>query len=455
MMVTPSVRLVRQLGHGGMGSVWVADHTGLHTRVVVKFIARELAANPEVLARFSREAAIAAQVKSPHVVQTLDHGVAEGQPYIVMELLEGHDLGTHLEGRKRLAPPEVASIVTQLARALDRAHRQGVIHRDIKPDNIFLCDTGEGEAFVKLLDFGIAKSDPMKLDGATKTGSTMGTPYYMSPEQLVGAKDVDFHADLWSVGIVAFEALTGEKPFDADTLGGIAVKVHAEARPRLSAVRPELPAALDGWFARACARNPADRFGSGREMAEAFALAATGVPLPPRAPASDPEVSRVTPPLGAGPFVDEALAKTALDTSSTDAGLARSGGQAAGARGKWLAIGGGAILLLVIAGITAPKLRSRAPAAATATATATTTATPTATATATPTATATATPTATATATPTATATATPTATATTTAHALPRPSARGSDPTVTQPSSPPPSTAPAPPPSAKGHDIF
>src|SRR5258708_23979812 len=158
MLVTSNVRLVRPLGQGGMGSVWVAEHLSLKTHVVVKVMARELADSKEALARFSREAAAASQVKSPHVVQTFDHGVRDdGRPYIVMELLEGRDLDQHLTDRGKLAPAEVVAIVGQLARALSKAHERGLVHRDVKPSNVFFLDAGGGELFVKLLDFGIAK----------------------------------------------------------------------------------------------------------------------------------------------------------------------------------------------------------------------------------------------------------------------------------------------------------
>jgi serine/threonine-protein kinase len=210
--ITPSLRLVRPLGAGGMGSVWVADHFGLRTQIAVKFLSEALAANPDSLARFSREAAAASLVKSPHVVHMIDHGVtADHVPYIAMEMLDGEDLGGRLTSQGRLPPGQVATILTQVARALTRAHERGVVHRDIKPDNIFLSDGG-GEAFVKVLDFGVAKIDAPELS-RTKTGTAVGTPYYMSPEQTMGAKTLDFRTDLWSLGVVAFEALTGRRPF--------------------------------------------------------------------------------------------------------------------------------------------------------------------------------------------------------------------------------------------------
>ncbi len=290
MMVTPSVQLVRPLGEGGMGAVWVADHLALRTQVVVKFIARGLSADKEALDRFSREAAAASQVKSPHVVQTFDHGVTEaGVPYIVMELLEGCDLGVYLEQEPNIPPLRVIEILRQLARALDRAHEKGIVHRDIKPGNVFLTDLGgkdkdRGDVFVKLLDFGIAKGVDVagyggRLDSGTRTGAMVGSPFYMSPEQILGSKDVDYRSDLWSVGVLAFEMLTGKKPFDAETMGGLAIRIHIEPLPLLSAVNAALPVALDGWFARACARDASGRFGSAKEMTDELAEAFGREPL--------------------------------------------------------------------------------------------------------------------------------------------------------------------------------
>jgi serine/threonine-protein kinase len=263
-----------------MGSVWLADHLALHTQVVVKFIAEGLASNKEAIARFEREAAAAAQVKSPHVVQILDHGVSDaGSPFIVMELLEGRDLATHVEKFGRIPVDDVGEIVAQLCRALARAHERGIVHRDIKPHNIFLCDAGGGELFVKLLDFGIAKNASMqKLDESTKTGTVVGSPYYMSPEQLVGAKDIDFHTDLWSVGVVAFEAMTGTRAFDGETIGALALRIHNEPPPVPSARCDSISRAVDAWFSKACARSPKDRFGSAKEMADALLVAITGDP---------------------------------------------------------------------------------------------------------------------------------------------------------------------------------
>jgi serine/threonine-protein kinase len=347
-MVTPSVRLVRPLGAGGMGAVWVADHLALHTQVVVKFMSAELLESPEAVARFSREAAAASQVKSPHVVQMLDHGVmAGGAPYIVMELLDGHDLASHLESHGGKLPPlEVVHIMGQLARALAKAHERSIVHRDIKPPNIFLLDAGTGEAFVKLLDFGIAKTGG---DGAlgshgstTRTGSMVGSPYYMSPEQVIGTKTIDFRSDLWSLGVVAFEALVGAKPFYAETIGGLALKIHHEPLPMPSKLDPMLPRALDDWFTRACARDPLERFASAREMVDALTAAISG---------EAPRTSGVASSSGSRPAVTDpsglAFANTAEMASSppprlssdTNAGLhSEAGARTAnpGGRRPWM-----------------------------------------------------------------------------------------------------------------------
>ncbi len=288
MRVTATVRLVRPLGRGGMGAVWVAEHTALKTEVVVKFMSETLTTDPVSLARFSKEASAAAAVKSPHVVQMLDHGFTqEGTPFIVMELLDGEDLKEKLAREHTVPLPELAHILSQACKALGRAHASGIIHRDIKPENIFLCRTDDAEPFVKLLDFGIAKSGNPSDFHMTQTGVAVGTPYYMSPEQAVGAPPVDPRTDLWSLGVVAFEALTGTRPFDGATLGALTIAICNERPPLPSSVNPRLPKSIDEWMARACAREGKDRFPTARAMSDAFAAAigrAPSVSAPPPVP---------------------------------------------------------------------------------------------------------------------------------------------------------------------------
>ncbi len=207
------------------------------------------------------------------MVQMLDFGVAEHTPYIVMELLDGTDLSHALRGGVALPLEQVATIVQQVAKALARAHDRGIVHRDIKPENIFLCNVGDGETFVKLLDFGVAKSRSDLATASTRTGAVIGTPYYMSPEQIVGAKTVDHRTDLWALGVVAFECLTAQKPFDGETIGALTLKIH-QAPPLPSAMMPGLLPSVDAWFARACAQDPEQRFASAREMSDALQVCA-------------------------------------------------------------------------------------------------------------------------------------------------------------------------------------
>ena len=334
--ITKGVSLVSPLSSGGMGAVWLADHQGLKTRVVVKFMLEDLGASEGARSRFSREAAAAAQVKSPHVVQMLDHGVSDdGIPFIVMEHLEGHDLGDEIRQKGALDPAKVVAIVAQVAKALSKVHAAGLLHRDIKPDNIFLVD-GEEDVFVKLLDFGIAKTavhegEPAPLDSETKTGQIVGTPFYMSPEQVTAQKTIDLRSDVWALGVVAYEALTGKRPFDGPSFGALAVKIATGNPPRPSEANPALPPALDSWFAKACAQDPQNRFGSAKELADGLRGAFEGVvslpsPLSGDSGARDSGArSSPSQPAALASGGNLPFAKTALDESgSRNEALARS-----------------------------------------------------------------------------------------------------------------------------------
>ncbi len=263
-------RLEERLGEGGMGAIWRAEHLVLAAPVAVKILERDVVDSEEAVARFLREAKAAASLRSPHVVQILDYGVEEGVPFIVMELLEGETLRDRLRRLHTLEPVAMVRIVGDVARAITRAHEAGVVHRDLKPENIFLVPNEDAE-IAKVLDFGVAKVEASALaDGTnTRTGSILGTPFYMSPEQAQGNKEVDYRSDLWSLGVIAFECLTGKRPFNSDALGDLVLQICV----RDIAVPSELatvPAGFDEWFARATARPPEDRFQSAREMVEAL-----------------------------------------------------------------------------------------------------------------------------------------------------------------------------------------
>ncbi|HTQ08402.1 MAG TPA: protein kinase [Polyangiaceae bacterium] len=259
--------LERKLGQGGMGAVWRAEHVQLKSPVAIKLIDEQIVRSPEALARFMREAQAAAALRSPHVVQILDHGADRGVPYIAMELLEGESLADRLARVGRLAPAEVANLMTEVARAMTKAHELSIVHRDLKPDNIFLVKNDEVEV-TKVLDFGIAKatSGLGPVSGETRTGAILGTPHYMSPEQAEGTKLVDHRTDLWALGVIAFECLVGRRPFDSDALGGLLLAICTRPIPVPSAWGFDLPG-FDAWFAKACARELNARFQSARELA--------------------------------------------------------------------------------------------------------------------------------------------------------------------------------------------
>jgi len=272
LVVADRFRLTRMLGRGGMGSVWLAQHLGLDIPCAVKFIEGEFSAHAEAQSRFEREAKAAAALRSPHVVQILDHGVWQGTPYMAMELLEGEDFGKRLAHIGRMPPQQVCTIVTQVTRALTKAHAAGIVHRDLKPDNIFLVRDDERE-IAKVLDFGIAKQSKTGLDGgATKTGAMLGTPYYMSPEQAQGIKAVDHRSDLWSLGVIVFQALTGRLPFESDALGDLLVRIIVAPIPMMTQMCPDLPPAIDQWWAKAANRDPNGRFQSAKELSDALSM---------------------------------------------------------------------------------------------------------------------------------------------------------------------------------------
>ncbi|AUX26661.1 uncharacterized protein SOCEGT47_072310 [Sorangium cellulosum] len=309
-MLSERYRLIRPVGQGAQASVWVAEHLALSTQVAVKLIDPELAKQEEARERFRREATAAAQLRSAHVVQILDHGIAGEQPFIVMELLEGEDLFERLARRRRLSLQETSRIVTQVARALTRAHGAGIVHRDLKPENFFIS-ANEDDEIVKILDFGIAK---VRAQGGkraikrTTAGTLMGTPHYMSPEQVKGLREVDYRADLWALGVIVYQCVTGELPFDSEGVGDLLIKISIGEIPVPSRVNPELPPSFDAWFARACDREPARRFESARDLAESLARVAElstesqgalSSPRPPPMPPAPPRPSPTRPPAAA------------------------------------------------------------------------------------------------------------------------------------------------------------
>ncbi|MEP7126452.1 MAG: serine/threonine-protein kinase [Byssovorax sp.] len=256
-----------------MGAVWLAQDTSLDTPCAIKFIHGEAAESVQMRSRFEREAKSAAQLRSPNVVQILDHGISDGTPYIAMEFLEGEDLAQRLKRTGRLGAHQTVSILSQVAKALTKATAAGLVHRDLKPANIFLV-RDEDQDLAKVLDFGVAKSSlPDFGNPDTSTGSLVGTPFYMSPEQARGLKTIDYRSDLWALAVIVFECLTGRRPFVGDSLGNVLFKIGVDPIPMPSSVAPDLPPSLDAWWERAARRDPAQRFQTARELIDALTLA--------------------------------------------------------------------------------------------------------------------------------------------------------------------------------------
>ena len=282
LVIAGKYRLSAKLGQGGMGSVWQADHLTLNAPVAIKLLDPAIAKTEEGLARFMREAQAAAALRSSHVVQTFDYGVHDGVPFIVMELLVGQSLAERLSTGGPLPPAAFAKILKQVGRAMTKAQQAGIIHRDLKPDNVFLVEGDDEEPIAKVLDFGIAKAEGelggVSLASKTRTGALLGTPFYMSPEQAQGTTVIDFRSDLWSLAVITFEALLGRRPFESEALGDLLLKICAQPLPVPSKIGP-VPAGFDAWFAKACHRDPLQRFENATEMARAFErLVAPGRP---------------------------------------------------------------------------------------------------------------------------------------------------------------------------------
>ena len=261
-------RLVRLLGDGGMGSVYEAQHEVLGTRVAIKVLHPELARRPGLVERFLQEAKVAAQIRSPHVVQVtdVDRTMPDGNAYIVMELLEGEPLSSVLDRQHKLPVSTSCEYTIQILEALEAAHALGVIHRDLKPENVFLTFLA-GKPVLKLIDFGIAKlrrTDGQK--GLTVAGVIMGTAEYMAPEQARSADKVDARADIYAVGVMLYEMLAGSRPVQGDDARVIALKVErGEVVPLVQAL-PDAPRDLAGLVHRAMAPRPELRFASATEM---------------------------------------------------------------------------------------------------------------------------------------------------------------------------------------------
>ncbi len=344
-LVDDKYRIIRRVASGGMGAVYEVLHERIGRRMAMKFILPELAANAEVSQRFEIEARAASAIGHENIVEITDMGTTgDGLPFLVMEYLEGIDLAELLE-RFEVGVARTVHIVEQVLAALEAAHEQRIIHRDLKPENIFLIQRGDDPDFVKLLDFGISKfagGEEAKLH-LTSTGLILGTPYYMSPEQARGERDIDQRSDLFSVGVILYQLLTGERPFAAENLNQLLYQITSGRITSPRELNPEIPEPLERVVRKALAHEADHRF----QDAASFRSALVGQrplstrELPPLRVATD----RTSSPAA----TDPTLASDGVDPSARSTPLAWTGGTTRSrSTSRWL-IGAGLVVVLLAA----------------------------------------------------------------------------------------------------------
>lgn len=363
-------RIDRILGQGGMGIVVAATHLQLRQKVAIKFLLK--GARDDIVARFLREARAAARLKSEHVARVLDVGeLPNGSPFMVMEYLEGSDLEGVMESRGPLPIAEAVLHLLQACEAMAEAHAAGIVHRDLKPANLFLTRTPDGSSSVKVLDFGISKDTAEEADEAspslTRTTAVLGSPSYMAPEQMRSTRDVDARADIWSLGIILYELVTGTVPFDAESFVELALKVISDEPLPPSTHRPDLPPALETAILRAIQKDPTARFASVTEFA--LAIAPFGAAIGANYAERVSRVQGIAPQLNESilPAIPLAATQTVVPqrTGTISAGWAEGGPPTAAGRSKrtGVLLAGGMIVGLAMIGGVVFALRSEAPAA--------------------------------------------------------------------------------------------
>ena len=273
-MLAGKYRVERVLGAGGMGIVVAARHVELDQLVAIKFVREEAIASEDAVQRFLREARAAVKLKSEHVARVLDVGKLEsGAPYMVMEFLEGSDLGKILSERGPLPADSAADWILQACEAVAEAHAAGIVHRDLKPENLFLARTVGGGQKIKVLDFGVSKAiggASGEMSSLTRTRAMLGSPLYMAPEQMRSSRDVDARADVWALGVVLFQLLTQRWPFEAETMPELCLKVVTEPPIPLGSIRPDVPTGIGAVIERCLEKDLRRRFANAAELASAL-----------------------------------------------------------------------------------------------------------------------------------------------------------------------------------------
>jgi tRNA A-37 threonylcarbamoyl transferase component Bud32 len=351
--VGDAYRIVRLIGEGAMGGIYEARQLRLDKRVAIKVLARELAVNGEALLRFHREAEISSQLGHPHIITVFDYGTTDsGQPYLVMEFLEGEDLASRLQRVTTLSLAAAVRITKQVASALSETHAKGIVHRDLKPANLFLSRIQGGD-FAKVLDFGISKVRAASTS-LTNASTLMGTPMYMAPEQAKGELELDHWTDQWALACITYEMLAGRPPFVGDDTAALLYQVVHEDPQPLSKLVSNLPAEVDQVIRRALTKDPDARYPHVTAFARALEAAASGAPLP-----DEPVNGAVAARVSATQLTPVETAATLASPADAFAPAPRSRTRRAGR----LAIVGAVLIAAVAVGLVRGPLRRRPPAA--------------------------------------------------------------------------------------------
>ncbi len=269
-LLSGKFRFVKMLGEGGMGSVWRARHELVHKDLAIKLMHPEFASNPNILERFRNEATAAGRIGNAHICDILDFGKSALGPYIVMEMLRGKPLDALIEEMGQVDPALATMVIRQALEGLHAAHEVGIVHRDLKPENIFLNEPEPGRVLIKLMDFGISKFTQGQNDGRTGVGVLMGTPEYMSPEQAEGAANVDERTDIWAMGAILYQALTGKQPFSGNTMAATLVALATKDPTPISELAPNVPPELEAIVNKCLAKMPEQRYQSVKELSDAL-----------------------------------------------------------------------------------------------------------------------------------------------------------------------------------------